>query len=178
MSDVETLLASAEGESARIYEAFSFWLQSGGKSLKRTAEQFGVRENTVRTWRNTYKWEERAMAIEQARAIQPYSKEVKVNELMGKLAITASELVTRSGMTDYEAMVAAWRDLMVRKSEGDEVMTAREFKDMISAYDIIDQIGRRVARLPVVYKQTVTSYGQGGEPLTPASGEEETISWT
>lgn len=177
MSDVEGLLASVEGESARAYEAFSFWLQSGGKSTKRTAEQFDVSEMTIGRWKKQFDWEARAMALEQSRAMQPYSKEAEVNEIMGRLAITASELVTRSGMTDYEAMVAAWRQMMVDVSEKDGGMTARDFKDLISAYDVIDQIGRRIARLPVQFKQTVTSYGQAGEPLSPA-GEDNTISWT
>lgn len=168
------LLPSVPGESARQYEAFSFWLQSG-KVNARVVKHFGVNKGTVDNWKRRFNWEQRAMELEQKRAVQVYSKEHEVNELMGKIAVGASELVTRSGVEDYEAMVAVWRRTMTEMAEKDGGMTARDLRDMISARDMIDQIGRRIARLPVVYKQQVSSYGQGGQPL---NNEEETITWT
>jgi hypothetical protein len=128
---------------------------------------------TVARWKKAYKWEERALAVEQSRAMVPYSREAQVNDIMGTLAVQASEIVTRAGMADYEAMIAAWRQQMMAEDLG-----AREFKDLISAYDTIDQIGRRIARLPTQFKQTVSSYGQGGTPMVGASDDEDKISWT
>lgn len=168
------LLPTIPGESARAYEALSFWIQSG-KVNKRVAEQFNVTPMTVTNWKRDFRWEERALELERARAISPYSKELAVNEAMGKIAIEATELVTRSGLSDYEAMLVAWRRIMVEANDGEKAMPARDFRDMINAYDVIDQIGRRVARLPNAFKQNISSYGQGGGE--PKPGAEETIEW-
>lgn len=175
MSDTK-ILGFEPGESARQYEAFSFWLQSG-KQNRRVAKQFDLSEVTVSNWKRIYRWEERALEIERERAISPYSKEIAVNEAMGRIAIEATELVTRSGMQDYEAMLVAWRRIMTEANEGEAAMPARDFRDMINAYDVIDQIGRRVARLPNAYKQNVSSYGQGGEPLGGKPGADDAIEW-
>ncbi len=172
----DKILAGVPGESARAYEAFSFWVQSG-KNNRRVAKHFGISEVTVSNWKSKFDWDARAIELERERAISPYSREIAVNEALGRVAIEASELVTRSGMDDYQAMLVAWRKIMTEANEKEEPMQARDFRDMINAYDVIDTIGRRVARLPVSFKQNISSYGNGGEPIGGKPGGDDTIEW-
>lgn len=51
-----------KGEPARFYAAFRWWLETPGANLRDVAKEFDRAYNTVRKWRDTWKWGRRREA--------------------------------------------------------------------------------------------------------------------
>lgn len=176
MEDVLSL-PPEPNEKPRAYEAFLFWLQNG-KVLQRAAEQMGVNINTIKRWRSIYHWDERALIFEQQRAITPYNKEQSINDMMNGYALAASEAVISTAMDDYNAMVALWRASIEEASRKEGGMTGKELRDFFAARDVLDQMGRRVARLPAAYKSTINAPGTNSNAQSIGDKHvEDEINW-
>lgn len=129
-----------QDETDKSYEAFEVYRDLGEeRSLKKTTAALGYSSDTnVERWSSRFQWRKRVVAFDNS------LRETALNSYKSSIDAFVG-IVIRHEARDYQEVLSQWRQIM--KS----VETPQEFAKMMQAYDTIDRLGRRIARLPTSF---------------------------
>jgi hypothetical protein len=142
-------------ETEKAYEAFEIYRDLGEeRALAKVSAALGHKSSTgIERWSAKYQWRKRVVAYDNS------IRNVAMDSYKSSIEMFVGAII-RNEAKDYHNMLHQWREI------ASTVTTPNEFAKMMQAYDTIDRIGRRIARLP-------TSFNP--ETEIPQSEQEEYI---